>query len=97
MKKKVVKKKPFNNKNLILGNAKNKKQTALLKARVEKLQAQKDLAKSLGISTASYSSIEIGKRLVRPERAEKIAKLLKLNTAQAFKKSLTIPNKYIAK
>lgn len=82
---------------IMLTRSKLGKQTAIRKARTLSLLSQKDLAKKLDISAATLTGIETGARPVKQERAASISKLLKLNSAQAFKKSSRLKNKYIAR
>ena len=55
--------------------------------RIEKSLSQDDLAKKLKMSQASYAAIESKRRKVKPDRAQKIAKLLKVKDTDIFLKN----------
>lgn len=58
--------------------------TKIRLARVKKSLSQTDVATSLGLTYATYGSIETGKRPVQEERAAQISELLGLKVSIAF-------------
>lgn len=64
-------------------------------ARLEKNLSQSQVAEKLGMSQASFASIESKNRQVKKDRAEKLAKLLKKNIEDLFKKQKNV-DRYIA-
>lgn len=73
-------------KNLVKGKLEAKENpTSLYKTRVKKLMPQNKIAATLKTSLATYGAIERGKRLVKKERAVKIAEILGVSTKSLFK------------
>lgn len=59
--------------------------TNLRKLRAKKALSQTTVANDVSLSLATYGAIERGKRLVRREMANKIAKTLRVKKADIFK------------
>lgn len=53
--------------------------------RIKSNKTQIELAESVGISHATYGAIESGRRMVKADKAEKIAKALGIVLNKAFK------------
>lgn len=72
----------------------NKKPTRIYVKRVESGISQEDLAKRLAMSPTSFGEIERGRRLLRKETAEVVARELGLKTLQPYFKP--VKNKWQA-
>ena len=83
--------------NILLSKKIKKGDSLIKKARYSKLLSQEEMAKKIGISFNCYSRIERGLLPLKIERATMIAKILKINKEQAFKKDSRLKNKFIAK
>lgn len=66
-------------------------------ARIEKNNTQNEISKEIGMSATTYASIESGRRPVRKDHAEKIAKALGLPFKKAFTVSEDNSDKFVAK
>lgn len=68
--------------------------TRIRDIRVKKKKSQEEIATACDLSHTTYGDIERGKRLVRKETAERIAKLLSTSVDKLFEKS---GKKFLAK
>lgn len=84
-------------KNLIVGRLNAQKNpTNIRLARVKQGKTQGEMAKLLGVTYSTYGAIESGTRLVRDDRAERIATILSLSPSKAFQKA-KLEGRYKAK
>lgn len=73
--------------NLIKGRLEAMKSPTQLKIiRVGLGLSQKEVADQVGVTPATYGAIEVRKRLVKPDNAKKISKVLKAKETTLFKK-----------
>lgn len=72
-------------KNLLSGRLEAQMNPTLIRVtRIKRDFTQQDMAKKLGVTNTTYGAIESGKRTVKKEIAEKICKILDLNSTQVF-------------
>lgn len=84
-------------KSLIVGRLNAQKNpTNIRLARVKLGKTQGEMANLIGVTYSTYGAIESGSRLVRDDRATKIAEILKLSTTRAFQKA-KLEGRYKAK
>lgn len=67
----------------------------LQKARIDRNLTQEDVANKIGMKLSTFGAIERAKRQVKADKANQIAKLLKMETVRLFKKQSD--DKFIAK